>query len=164
MLTHRNITFFCARVVRTYLGVDRKIWLPGVRWYDLADAILRSLRSNLLYICEGIAKLFNRWSICGRLLQSVRSYPLARVSASRGLSPPLDAGHIQRWGMHCAQGLRSSGGIIRISARRGFASNGGGIAVRSTGRRGSHDRARSRCAHRDLNHLVGVQERAGGVS
>jgi hypothetical protein len=80
----------------TYLSIDCKFGIPGVWRDNLADTILSRLGRNLLHVGERVLPLFWRGPIGGCFLQSMGAHLLHLLSARRWLSPPLDAGQVER--------------------------------------------------------------------
>lgn len=77
--------------VMAYFSVNGEAWRPRFRRDDLANAVLSSLRRYLANVFHGVFKFLLRRSKGGRILQSVRPYPLVGLSYCQRMAPPLNS-------------------------------------------------------------------------
>ena len=99
----------------SYLGIDREARVPTIWRYDLADAVLPSLRCNLPNVCHRILELLLGGPEGWRFLQPMWSNPLGRFTYSERMSAPLDGGHVQgRSSPHAEGDVRRIDGIEAI--------------------------------------------------
>lgn len=76
--------------VIAYFSVNGEAWRPRFRRDDLANAVLPSLGCYLANVFHGVFKFLFRRSKGGRILQSMRPYPLIGLSYRQRMASPLD--------------------------------------------------------------------------
>jgi hypothetical protein len=86
----------CKDRTKSHLGINRKSWVPAVWRYNLADAVLASLRTNLAHVFHRISKLFLCGTKGGCVRNSKQAVRLGLVAGLAGLSSPRDLRHVQR--------------------------------------------------------------------